>query len=72
MESITIAPRERKDLILRMKRESKPSRRLWMHIVLLASEGYSPTNIARALLCSRTTVYAIVLRFAQEGQRAFL
>jgi hypothetical protein len=40
--------------------------------VLLASEGYSPTNIARAFLCSRTTVYAIVLRFVQEGQRAFL
>ena len=71
MESIIIAPRERKDLILRMKRESKPSRRLRMHIVLLASEGYSPTKIARALFCSRTTVYAIVHRFVREGQRAF-
>ena len=71
MESITIAPIERKDLIVRMKRESRPSRRLRMHIVLLASEGYSPTKIARILFCSRTTVYAIVGRFVREGQKAF-
>jgi len=42
-----------------------------MHIVLLASEGYSPTKIARVLYCSRTTVYTIVGRFIREGQRAF-
>jgi transposase len=71
MEGITIAPTERKDLIVRMKRESRPSRRLRMHIVLLASEGYSPTKIARTLYCSRTTVYAIVNRFVWEEQRAF-
>lgn len=71
MEGITIAPTERKDLIVRMKRESRPSRRLRMHIVLLASEGYSPTKIARILFCSRTTVYAIVGRFTREGQKAF-
>jgi putative transposase len=71
MEGITIAPTERKDLIVRMKRESRPSRRLRMHIVLLASEGYSPTKIARTLFCSRTTVYAIVNRFIREEQRAF-
>jgi Homeodomain-like domain len=29
-----------------------------MHIVLLASDGLSPTQIARVLFCSRTTVYA--------------
>lgn len=71
MESITIAPEERKDLILRMKRESRPSRRLRMHIILLASEDRSATEIARTLFCSRTTVYAIVGRFIQEGQAAF-
>jgi putative transposase len=71
MESITIAPIERKDLIVRMKRESRPSRRLRMHIVLLASEGYSATKIAHVLFCSRTTVYAIVGRFVREGQKAF-
>jgi len=27
-----------------------------MHIVLLAAEGRSPTEIARMLFCSRTTV----------------
>jgi len=42
-----------------------------MHIVLLASEGYSPTEISRTLFCSRTTVYAIVRRFIWEGQAAF-
>jgi transposase len=42
-----------------------------MHIVLLAAEDYSATKIARALFCSRTTVYAIVARFIREGQEAF-
>ena len=56
MENIIIAPPERKSLICEMKREAKPSRRLRMHIALLASEGRSPTEIARVLFCSRTTV----------------
>ena len=71
MESITISPQEGKDLIRQMKRESKPSRRLRMHIVLLAAEGYSATKIARTLFCSRTTVYAIVARFIREGHEPF-
>jgi len=54
MQSITIAPKERKDLIQKMKRESKPSRRLRMHTVLLAADGRSPTEIARILFCSCT------------------
>ncbi len=56
MENITIASEQRKDLIIRMKREGKPGRRSRMHIVLLASKGYSPTGISRTLFCSRTTV----------------
>ncbi len=71
MHSITIAPTERKDLICRMKRERKPSRRLRMHIVLLAADGHGPARIARVLYCSRTTVYAIVGRFVVEGEVAF-
>ncbi len=71
MQSITIATAELEDLIRRMKRESKPSRRLRMHIVLLASDGRSPTEIARNLFCSRATVYAVVGRFIREGQAAF-
>jgi len=71
MHSITITPSERKDLIQKMKRERQPSRRLRMHIVLLASDGLSPTEIARVLFCSRTTVYAIVSRFVREKQAAF-
>ena len=72
MESITIAPEERKGLIIEMKREVKPSRRLRMHIVLLASSGgRSPTEISRALFCSRTTVYTVVSRFLREGKAAF-
>jgi Homeodomain-like domain len=39
-----------------IKRETKPSRRLRMHIALLASEGFSPTQISLVLYCSRTTV----------------
>ncbi len=71
MQSITLAPKERKTLIGRMKRERKPSRRLRMHIVVLVADGYSPTQISRVLFCSRTTVYAIVGRFLREGQAAF-
>ncbi len=71
MESITIAPEERKSLIIEMKREVKPSRRLRMHIALLASDGRSPTEISRALFCSRTTVYTVVSRFLREGKAAF-
>ena len=71
MENITIAPQLRKSLIIEMKREAKPSRRLRMHIALLASDGRSPTEIARVLFCSRTTVYAVVSRFVGEGRAAF-
>jgi putative transposase len=71
MGSIAIAPKERKDLICLMKRENKPSRRLRMHIVLLACDGRSPTEISRTLFCSRTTVYSIVGRLMQEGRAAF-
>jgi putative transposase len=71
MQSITLAPKERKTLIRRMKRERKPSRRLRMHIVVLVADGYSPTRIARVLFCSRTTVYTIVERFLREGQASF-
>src|SRR5215210_6850497 len=71
MGSIAIAPKERKDLISLMKRENKPSRRVRMHIVLLATDGHRPTRIARVLYCSRTTVYTIVERFMAEGQAAF-
>lgn len=42
-----------------------------MHIVLLASDGLSPTEIARTLFCSRATVYAVAGRFVREGRAAF-
>jgi len=71
MQSIVMSPEERKDLIRKMKRERRPSRKLRMHIVLLCAEGLSPTEIARDLFCSRTTVYAIAHRFAREGRVAF-
>jgi putative transposase len=71
MQSIALLSEERKELIRRMKRERKPSRRLRMHIVLLAADGHHPTCIARLLYCSRTTVYAVVGRFVGEGQAAF-
>jgi transposase len=71
MQSITLASEERKNLIRKMKRERLPSRRLRMHIVLLCADGRSPTEIARVLFCSRTTVYAVVARFIREEQAAF-
>lgn len=42
-----------------------------MHIALLASDEFSPTEISRVLFCSRTTVYAVVARFLQEDKAAF-
>ena len=42
-----------------------------MHIVLLCADGRSPTEIARVLFCSRTTVYAVAARFIREEQAAF-
>jgi putative transposase len=42
-----------------------------MHIVLLFADGRSPTEIARVLFCSRTTVYAVVAGFIREGQATF-
>ena len=72
MQSIILASEERKDLIREMKRERRPSRRLRMHIVVLCAVGRSPTEIARVLFCSRTTVYAISARFIWEKQAAFL
>jgi transposase len=72
MQSITLTSAERKELIVGMKREIKPSRRrLRMHIVLLASDGHRPARIARVLYCSRTTVYAVAYRFVREGRAAF-
>jgi hypothetical protein len=71
MENITIAPEVRKSLIIEMKREMKPSQRLRMHIALLASDGLSPTEIARVHFCSRITVYAVVSRFLCEGCEGF-
>lgn len=71
MESVLLSSQQRKDLILRMKRETKPSRRLRMHIVLLASDGRAPTEIARGLFCSRTTIYDTASRFLREGLAAF-
>lgn len=71
MENITIATSERESLIVEMKRETKPSRRLRMHIALLAADGLSPTEISRVLFCSRPTVYAVVSRFIGEGRVAF-
>jgi phenylacetate-coenzyme A ligase PaaK-like adenylate-forming protein len=49
MQSIAVTSSERRDLIREMKRERQPSRRLRLRIVLLASEGLSPTEIARVL-----------------------
>jgi hypothetical protein len=53
MESIALALQDRKALIRKMKQETKPSRRLRRHILLLAAEGYCPSQIARVLYGSR-------------------
>ena len=70
MDSIAIAPEERKSLIVEMKREATPSRRLRMHIALLASDGLSPTEISRVLFCSRATLYAVASRGTRPSTTA--
>jgi transposase len=42
-----------------------------MHIILLCADGHSPSQIARVLYCSRTTVYTTARRFLQAGEAAF-
>ena len=71
MISITLEAEQRKGLIAAMKRETKPSRRLRMHITLLLADNYKPAEITRLLYCSRTTVYQIAQRFDEEGEKAF-
>jgi transposase len=68
---IQLSSKERKRLISQMKRETKPSRRLRMHIVLLLADELPPSQIARVLYCSRTTVYQVGRRFVEEGEEAF-
>lgn len=71
MDSINLIEQKRKDLIRRMKRETKPSRRLRMHIVLLTVDNFTPTEISQALYCSRSTVYEVAQRFVQLGEEVF-
>jgi transposase len=71
MRSIVLTPPQRQVFIRQMKRETKPSRRLRMHIILLCADGHSPSQIARVLYCSRTTVYTTARRFLQAGEAAF-
>ena len=47
MQSIALLSEVHKELIVRMKRGRKPSRRLTMPIVLLAADGYSPSEDLR-------------------------
>ena len=49
MTSIKLNEKERKDIIRQMKRETKPSRRLRMHIVLLVADELKPAEIAAVL-----------------------
>ena len=72
MESIYLTQEGRKSLIRRMKREIRLSRRLRMHIVLLAADGYSPTEIARALYCSRTTSTPSPVAFTRRERQPLL
>ena len=71
MTSINLNQQERKDLIRQMKRETKPSRRLRMHIVLLVADQLTPMEIASVLYCSRTTVYTVAQRFSRQKEKAF-
>jgi transposase len=72
MQSIALTSAERKELIVGMKRERKPSRRLRMHIVLLASDGHRPARIARALYWfAHHRLRGCAYRFVREGRAAF-
>ena len=65
MVSSALEAEQRKGFIIAMKQETKPSRRLRMHITLLLADDYKP-EIASLLYCSRTTVYHLAQRFEQE------
>jgi transposase len=47
-------------LMLETLRQARRNYLLGMHILLLLGRGYKPTEIARCLICSRTTVYRTI------------
>lgn len=56
---VPLSPSQQADL-LRQLRRARYGRLLTAHILLLLSAGYSPTEIARCLFCSRSSVYRSV------------
>jgi len=49
--------------LLKSLRQWRRNYLLGMHIVLLLSLGYSPTEISRYLVCSRTTIYRTITAY---------
>ena len=64
---IEIAPQEQARLLTELRR-ARRGRWLVLHILLLLTLHYSPSEIAAVLLCARSTVYAVA-RDWQKGRR---
>ena len=53
--------------LLKSLRQSRRNYLLGMHIILLLSLGYNPTEISRYLVCSRTTIYRTIAAY-KDGE----
>lgn len=60
-------PRAEQELLLAQLRRARYGHLLALHILLLCAAGWTPTAIAAALFCSRTSVYRAVAAY-RRGQ----
>jgi transposase len=56
-------PRAEQELLLAQLRRARYGHLLALHILLLCAAGWTPTAIATALFCSRTSVYRVVAAY---------
>jgi transposase len=59
-KTILDIPKEEQEQMLKELRQARYGYFLSLHILLLCARGYSPTEIAACLLCSRSSVYRAV------------
>jgi transposase len=62
-QTILDIPTEEQERLLKDLRQARYGYLLGLHILLLCARGYSPTEIAACLLCSRSSVYRTVTAY---------
>lgn len=62
-KTILDIPQEEQEQMLRELRQARYGYLLSLHILLLCARGYTPTEVAACLLCSRSSVYRTVAAY---------